>query len=88
MFKTPESRTALRAGFAGLLALLSALAGALSDGSLTAVEGVIAASATVSAVGAWYGVGAGTPTEPFLGKAGDPPVEVPAERVTPVNETK
>jgi hypothetical protein len=82
MFKTPESRIALRAGFAAVLTGLSGLATALSDGGITAIEGVIIASAMVTAVGGWYGVGHQTPTEPFLGKAGDPPVEVPADRVT------
>jgi hypothetical protein len=82
MFKTPESRTALRAGLAALLTGLSGLATALADSSLTPTEGVIIASAVVTAIGGWYGVGHQTPTEPFLGKAGDPPVEVPAERVT------
>lgn len=84
MFRTPEARTALRAGLAAVMAGLSALGAALVDDAISSGEIVAIATAFVGAVVTWYGVGAASPTEPFLNPSSGERVEVPAEHVKPV----
>lgn len=80
---SPGARTAFRTGITTALAFLGALGTALVDGSISPVEGVAIATATVTAAGAWLGIGYSSQSEPFFGPAGDP-VEVPVERIQPV----
>lgn len=80
---SPGARTAFRTGIATALAFLSALGVALVDGSISPLEGVSIATATVTALGGWLGVGAVSQSEPFFGRQGDP-VEVPADQILPV----
>jgi hypothetical protein len=64
----PTGRFLLRAGIATTLAALAALTTALTDGSVSTVEIVTVASATVGALGIYAGVGAAVPqVEPHIG---------------------
>ena len=76
MFRTPESRTALRAALAAVLSTLSAAAGIWVGNPYISL-----ASAAVGTIALWYGVGYKTPTEPFLGNG--KVVEVPANKIEP-----
>jgi hypothetical protein len=74
------TRTYIRAGFAAVLAGLTAAGTALvGDSSITANEGVAIAIAAVTAFGSWLGIGAlpNTGIEPFYGAKGNEPVAVP-----------
>jgi hypothetical protein len=78
-------RTYVRAGFASVLAGLTATGTALvGDSAITANEGVAIAIAAVTAFGSWLGVGAlpNTKIEPFYG-SGDSSVEVPVPPADP-----
>jgi hypothetical protein len=78
-------RTYVRAGFAAVLAGLTAAGTALvGDSAVTANEGVAIAIAAVTAFGSWLGIGAlpGTKIEPFYG-AGEGKVEVPVPPADP-----
>ena len=83
MFKTPAARTAFRAALAALLSTLSAASAIWVDNVYIRL-----ASAFVGTVALWYGIGATTSTEPFLGTnvGSSERVEVPADRVEVVNQ--
>jgi hypothetical protein len=80
-------RTYVRAGFASVLAGLTAAGTALvGDSAITANEGVAIAIAAVTAFGSWLGVGAlpGTKIEPFYGAQNEnTAVPVPAPPADP-----
>jgi hypothetical protein len=83
MFKSPGSRTALRASVATAIAVLATLKASIGGG-LDAGEVVDLVTVAFVSAGAWLGIGALTPTEPFFGTGTETPVEVPAEDVKPV----
>jgi hypothetical protein len=67
MFENYAARLALRATLAAVIAALAATGAALvGDESISPAEGVAIAGAFFTAVGAWVGVGAVTPTEPGI----------------------
>lgn len=76
--ESAQSRYILRASFATVLAFLAALSTAI-DGGISSTEWVVIATATVSVLAAYLGVGAAVPSvEPFIGNKLQPP-PVPPE---------
>jgi hypothetical protein len=74
------TRTYIRAGFAAVLAGLTAAGTAVvGDSSITVNEWIAVAIAAVTAFGSWLGIGAlpNTQIEPFYGAQGEAPVAVP-----------
>lgn len=68
MFKNVETRFILRCMLAGLLAASGALSGALVDGSLTTVEGIIVSNALIAGALTYGGIGYAVPqVEPSIG---------------------
>ena len=86
MFRESSSaRTYLRATISTVLAFLAALGTALvGDQSVSINEWVTIATATVSALGIYLGIGAATVSEPFYGK--ETRVEVPIPPAVAENE--
>ena len=84
MFKTPIARTILRAAIATAIAVLAALKSSIADG-ISGEEWVNMVEVAFLSAGAWLGVGALTPAEPFFGVGKkDETVEVPSPPATPV----
>jgi hypothetical protein len=83
MFKSPESRYALRIVVMALLAGLAALKSNITDG-LTSSEAVEVLYLTLGAGAAYAGLGAAVPAvEPFIGNKKDD-AEVPVPPADPV----
>jgi hypothetical protein len=81
MFRGVNARIVLRTAVAAVLAALAALGTALTDNSISYAEIVAVATAFFGAIALWLGIGATTPTEPFLNS--DRVVEVPASQIEP-----
>jgi hypothetical protein len=84
VFRSPESRTLLRAIASAVMLALGVLAANLADGELSTPELIGVLSAFATGFGGWYGLGAVSPTEPYLGVGNPAVVEVPPDPPTVV----